>query len=73
MLHKIREVFGDENDLHDDNQGNDGKLANNVEIDESFIGVKTKTVTEIRKLKNARDAVSKTKFLYLVCWREASV
>ena len=42
MLHKIREVYADENGLHNDDEGSDGKLSENVEIDESFIGGKNK-------------------------------
>lgn len=61
MLHKIREVFSDENDLHDDNQGNDGKLANNVEIDESFIGGKNKNRHRDKKVEKCQGRSFKDK------------
>ena len=70
MLQRIREAFSDENDLHCDDEGNDGKLKENVEIDESFIGGKTRTVTGTKKLNTAKVVVSRIKFLFSVCWKE---
>lgn len=70
MLHKIREVYADENGLHNDDEGSDGKLSENVEIDESFIGGKNKNRHRDKKLRNVKDAASKIKFQYLVFWKE---
>lgn len=61
MLHKIREVYADENGLHNDDEGSDGKLSENVEIDESFIGGKNKNRHRDKKVEKCQGRSFKDK------------
>ena len=56
MLHKIRKAMTGENDYY---------LEGEVEIDESFAGGKMQTDIRIKKWRDARGEVLKTKFLFL--------
>lgn len=64
MLMKIRELVAKSN-------ANNPKLSGEVEIDETFIGGKTKTGIKIRKWRNVKDVVIRIKFLYSECLKEA--
>lgn len=56
MLHKIRKAMTGENDYY---------LEGEVEIDESFAGGKMQTDIRIKKWRDVRGEVLKTKFLFL--------
>lgn len=56
MLHKVRKAMAKENDY---------SLEGEVEIDESFAGGKMQTDIRIKKWRDVRGEVLKTKFLFL--------